>query len=810
MTSNYQSPDRARLLYSLDRRLRALDPDSTDEYSMKLPLSACVRALASRLIAIPVIACALLPNTALAQPSIPSSDDQNAVKTLGTITVEGGQPSSLPAHIPATVETVRRKDIENNINATDSEDALKYLPSLNVRRRYIGDYDHAVLASRASGTGNSARSLVYADGILLSNLLGNGASFTPRWGMVTPEEIERVDVLYGPFSAAYPGNSVGAVVDYVTRMPKTLEAHAKFSGFSQRFDLYSTDRSFNGGQASASIGSKSGDWSWWFNVNQLHSNGQPIAFANRLLSSSVAGGAGTVVSGAIADRNPRNQDWLLLGTTGQTQTIQDHAKLKLAYDFSPSVRASYTLGWWRNDALRSSESYLRDAAGDPVYGGVVNINNRQYTLNAADFAPTRSQFEHFMHGLSIKSNTRGTWDWEVAASLYDYARDAVRTPTIVVANPNITGAGRLTDQRGTGWNSVAAKGIWRPQGAQGAHLLTFGYQRSQHKLRTQVSDTPDWISGGATAQFSAFNGKTELHSVYVQDAWRIAPAWRLTSGLRVEHWRAFDGAVANGTQSQPFVERREHQVSPKAALAFQAAPEWVLKASTGRAYRMPTIAELYQGSIATNLIVNNDPNLRPEKSWTTELSAERDLGNGLARATFFFENTRDALYSQTNVSVVPNVTNIQNIDAIRTRGFELAYQGNDVLWRGFDLSTSLTFADSIITRNDKFPDSVGKWQPRVPRWRANGVASWRADNQWSYSLGVRYSGPQFGTLDNGDPNGRAYTGFSQYFVADLRIRYRIDRQWAISVGIDNLNNANYWAFHPYPQRTLFSELRFEL
>jgi iron complex outermembrane receptor protein len=115
-----------------------------------------------------------------------------------------------------------------------------------VRKRYIGDYDHAVLASRASGTGNSARSLVYADGIQLSNLLGNGATFTPRWGMVSPEEIERVDVLYGPFSAAYPGGSVGAVVDYQTRMPDKLEAHVKLSAFSQRFSLYATDDRYFG------------------------------------------------------------------------------------------------------------------------------------------------------------------------------------------------------------------------------------------------------------------------------------------------------------------------------------------------------------------------------------------------------------------------------------------------------------------------------------------------------------------------------------------------------------------------------------
>lgn len=153
------------------------------------------------------------------------------------MTVKGSQPSSLPTQIPTTMEGIRGDEVERRINAIDSEDALKYFPSLLVRKRYIGDYDHAVLATRASGTGNSARSLVYADGILLSNLLGNGASFTPRWGLVTPEEIARVDVLYGPFSAAYPGNSVGAVVDYVTRMPEAFEAHAKIGYQHQRHRL---------------------------------------------------------------------------------------------------------------------------------------------------------------------------------------------------------------------------------------------------------------------------------------------------------------------------------------------------------------------------------------------------------------------------------------------------------------------------------------------------------------------------------------------------------------------------------------------
>ena len=70
-----------------------------------------------------------------------------------------------------------------------------------MRKRHIGD-TQAPLATRTSGVGASARSLIYADGVLLSALIGNNNSFaSPRWGMVSPEEIERVDVLYGPFSA---------------------------------------------------------------------------------------------------------------------------------------------------------------------------------------------------------------------------------------------------------------------------------------------------------------------------------------------------------------------------------------------------------------------------------------------------------------------------------------------------------------------------------------------------------------------------------------------------------------------------------
>lgn len=728
--------------------------------------------------------------------------------SVDRVVIKGDKPTSLPTEIPTTIEGINAKDIEKTINAIDAEDALKYLPSLLVRKRYVGDYNHAVLATRASGTGNSARSMVYADGILLSNLLGNGASFTPRWGLVTPEEIQRVDVLYGPFSAAYSGNSVGAVVDYVTRMPEKFEAHAKLVGFSENFQEYGTDKNFSGKQLSGSLGDKQGAFSWWVNINRLDSDGHPIAFTNKLVSAGVTGNAGKAVTGAIAGKNPQGQDWWLMAATGQYHTIQDHAKVKLAYDITPTLRASYTFGVWRNDMNSSVESYLRDAAGNAVYSGDVNIAGKKYTINPTDMANSKNQLEHITHGLHLKSNTKGAWDWELAASLYDYNKDIARAPTVAIPSADAGGTGRITDGSGTGWNTLALKGIWRPNNE---HTTEFGYQREAYKLRTLVSDTTDWINGAASKRFSAFRGDSELNSFFLQDAWRINPTWKTIIGGRFEQWSAKDGAISNASTTLAFGTRDENYFSPKAALAFRATDELTLKASVGRAVRMPTVSELYQGTVSTQTIVNNDPNLKPEKSWTSEWSAEQSLndGKGLLRATFFHEDTDDALYSQTNTLVTPNITNIQNVDKIRTNGLELAYQNSDVIINGLDLSASVTYADSKIVKNDKFQKSVGKWQPRVPQWRANFVASYSANEQLTTTLGVRYSGRQYGSLDNSDSNAYTYLGFSSFLVADLRVRYRLDKQWSTAIGIDNLNNKKYWAFHPYTQRSVVAELKFD-
>jgi iron complex outermembrane receptor protein len=155
------------------------------------------------------------------------------------------KPTSLlfPANVPSSTESFTAKQIAESVNSVSSAGALMYLPSVHVRERFIGDVNGG-LAMRMYGVNSSAQTIVYADGLLLSNFLNNSCCPGPRWGMVSQHAIDRVDVMYGPFSALYPGNSIGGVVLMTTHMPTKLEAHAQFDMFSQNFKLYGTDDNF--------------------------------------------------------------------------------------------------------------------------------------------------------------------------------------------------------------------------------------------------------------------------------------------------------------------------------------------------------------------------------------------------------------------------------------------------------------------------------------------------------------------------------------------------------------------------------------
>jgi len=307
-------------------------------------------------------------------------------QVMDEVSVYGDRPTAFK-NITTSTEAATKALIEST-NVINTEDAVKYLPSIQVRKRFIGDRN-AILASRNAGTIDSARSLVYADNVLVSMLLGNSFSYAPRWWFVSPQEIERVDVSYGAHSAAYAGNAAGVVMVMKSRMPEKFEAHADAQAFSQSFKLYGTDETYNGSRAGAFLGNRNDNLRWTLSFGHLDNTGHPMSFTTAPRSTTAPGAATVVTAGYIWDKDSKNADRVVMGATGIDHSVQDNAKVKLAYDFSPGSRLTYTLGYWQSDSDASVQSYLRDAAGNPVYSGNVNIDGFKYTLASTAMQPSK-------------------------------------------------------------------------------------------------------------------------------------------------------------------------------------------------------------------------------------------------------------------------------------------------------------------------------------------------------------------------------------------------------------------------------------
>jgi len=740
--------------------------------------------------------------TLLATPALAAEDDQSQ-----DILVTGAQTKATIQNTPTAPVTIDAAHIRTTVNAVNVEDTLKYLPSLFIRKRHIGD-TQSPLATRTSGVGSSARSLVYADGVLLSALIGNNnTNASPRWSLVSPQEIAQIDVLYGPFSAAYPGNSIGAVVNITTRLPDHLEATATASMSVQRFSQYGTRDTLPARQIGGTIGDRFGPLSLFASADHVSSNSQPLLYVTAA-TPAAASSAGTPTTGAFADVNRTGAPIRVLGASGIEDQRQDRYKLKAVLNITPQLHLIYVGGLLLDETRASAETYLT-AAGAPAYAGTFKIDGRAYTLAANAFSSgiyTREQ-RHWSHSLTA-SGSDGVFDWQLIGTLFDYDKDVQRTPTTAPPSALSGGAGTIQRLDGTGWRTFDANGGLR----LGQHRIGFGAHYDRFELESSRYLTANWRTGDEGALDLRSLGKTRTAGIWLQDAWSFTPDLTLTIGGRYEWWRAFDGVNVSRAPAINAVQptRSAERFSPKATLAWAAAPGWTARASFGQASRFPTVGELYQ-IVTTPVPAVPNPNLKPERARSEELSLERRDQHGTARFAVFNEVIDDALVSQTGPVNGTTVlaTFVQNIDRTRARGIEFSFDRRDVV-ANIDLAGSATFSDAKTRANAVLPASVGKRLPQVPRWKLTGAATWHPAPPVALTLAARYASRLYGTIDNSDPIGHTYQGFEGYFIVDARAVFDVTPHWSLSAGVDNLNNRKYYLFHPFPQRTYTVQVGYKL
>ncbi len=735
-----------------------------------------------------------------------AEDDDTA---LPTVTVNSAR-STLDRDLPTTSVSKTQEALRQQQNIFNPEDALRNLPSMSIRKRYSGDRN-ALVGGRSFSTTQAPRALVYMDGYLLSNFLGRFDA--PRWNMIAPEEMTRIDVLYGPFSALYPGNAIGTTIAVTTSRPSAFSGSVRIAGQDQSFAQYGNSDHYRNYQASVLLADRLASGLWYkLMLNHQDATSQPMGYyavsanASGAFAPASGSGAATPVSGIVYDTNAFGQRRALFGANAGAidHTLQNTAKLTLGYDPTPALSTEALLAWWNNDSKTSNLSFLRDAAGNTVWSGKVTDGNNTFTLPASTFAPYTRAERHALLGLSAKTRNRSGWNGSISVSAYRILDDTQRNATVADPLAASGGAGTAVIRDGSGFDALDAS-INR---AGDSHALTFGMHADRYKLKQRTRASADWRdAGGAETQY--VGGATRILALYGQDAWHFAPQWHAVLGLRAESWQASDGVqrVTPGATVN-YARRSEQAWSPKLSVAWDAEADTTLRASYGRGTRFGTVAELFQGTAAGSSITINDPNLKPERSTALELSAEQRYALGSLRASLFQDDVRNTIWSQLNLNAFPVVTNVQNVGRVRTRGLELVGQVDRLGIHGLSAEANIAFSKSTIVENDNYLPSVGKNWSRVPRVRSATTLVYAPAVAWSLAATYRYSGPQFNEINNSDYNTEVYGGVSRVRQLDVRLLLKPAKGTELALGVDNLNNNQAYQLHPYPGRTLFAEARY--
>ena len=751
---------------------------------------------------------------------IASEQQLQTVTITGTVTGTSVR-SALDPNLPSTTASKAAEELRRQQNIFNPEDALQNMPSTTIRKRYSGDRN-ALIGGRSFATSQAPRGLVLMDGYLISNFLGRFDA--PRWNMIAPEEMSRIDVLYGPYSAIYPGNSIGTTVAITTSKPKRFEGSVRLAVQSQKFDLYGEEGTYNNTQASALLGDRLASGVWWkLMLNRQDSTSQPMQWltVDAKPDGTFAPPAGTgtpvPVSGVIYDTGPRGLKRAVFGPNAGPvdHTLQHTVKASVGYDLGSSLSADGFIAYWRNDSVNDRNStFLRNSAGAPVYSGRVSNDGNVFNIAANAFAPFDRLENHLQTGATLRTRHATGWNGSVVASLYRVQDDQQRSasnPEPVAANG---GPGIGVQRDGTGSRTLELQGAYTPVAGDwtgNAHSLTVGLHANAYKLALRTDTLPDWRStAGVENQF--VGGETRLIAAYAQDAWRFAPGGKATVGVRWESWQSFNGQqIFTPAPPAPalYPDRKLTATSPKLSVAWDPQPDLTLRFSAGKGTRFPTVAELFQGSRSGSTLITNDPNLKPEVSEAVELFAEKRFDAAVLRASVFQDDIRNTIWSQTNTAVFPNVTNTQNVGRVRTRGIELAGQTDDLLVRGLTLDANIAFTRSTILENN-FVASVGKNWVRIPRVRSAVTLVYAPTNTWSLSGTYRYAGRQWNELDNSDINADVYGGLSRAKSLNLRGTFKPATApgLELAAGVDNATDYRAYQSHPFPARTLFAEARY--
>jgi outer membrane receptor protein involved in Fe transport len=286
----------------------------------------------------------------------------------------------------------------------------------------------------------------------------------------------------------------------------------------------------------------------------------------------------------------------------------------------------------------------------------------------------------------------------------------------------------------------------------------------------------------------AAGGEQRFAGAFAQDAIRLTPELELAAALRLDAWQnvAASTTLSHGDGSAmitPFDDTSKLQLDPRLGALYHVSHELAVRGSAYRAFRAPTLNELYRPfQVGTVLTAAND-RLRPETLWGGELGGQIVLEGVTAQATGFWNQMNDPIANVTLAMPLAGATRQrQNLGSTRIVGLDL-----DLAWRPapeWTVRLAHTFSSGHVTSAPAQPELVGKRLAQDPRNRSTAIVTYDNERIATLVAEVRYLGSQFEDDLNTQPIGSVV-------LCDARAERAVSHGFSVFVTGQNLFDRHY-------------------
>jgi outer membrane cobalamin receptor len=293
---------------------------------------------------------------------------------------------------------------------------------------------------------------------------------------------------------------------------------------------------------------------------------------------------------------------------------------------------------------------------------------------------------------------------------------------------------------------------------------------------------------GAHTANNIAGGRQRSTGIFGEDIFRLGSKWTVIAGARWDDWSNFVGSNIRTTlpsgkiATQLFPDRSETSFSPRLSVMRNVSSNVAVWVSGYRAFRAPTLNELYRSFRQGNALTNANAFLRAERLTGAETGARATAFNRKAefRGTVFWADIVDPVTNVT-LSTTPALITRERENLGRTRSLGGELDSILHLSSTIQFSTGYQFVHAYVAES---PTLAGKLVAEVPEHQLTWEARYWNPRTVMLSVEGRYSSSQWD-----DDLNTLFLG--RYYVMDLFAGHEFAHGLVGYVAAENFLNQRY-------------------